>query len=60
MSEFPKTVRGFYWLVIKKFPFSVGIVFLCGVSGYMLNMLFQPLSSKWLVEIFENAINLQF
>lgn len=60
MSEFPKTVRGFYWLVIKKFPFSVGIVFLCGVFGYMLNMLFQPLSSKWLVEIFENAINLQF
>jgi ATP-binding cassette subfamily B protein len=60
MSEFPKTVRGFYWLVIKKFPFSVGIVFLCGVFGYMLNMLFQPLSSKWVVEIFENAINLQF
>ena len=59
-SDFPKTVRGFYWLVIKKFPFSVGIVFLCGVFGYMLNMVFQPLSSKWLVEIFENAINLQF
>lgn len=56
-SDFPKTVRGFYWLVIKKFPISVGIVFLCAIMGNMLDMLFRPLASKWLVEIFENAVN---
>ena len=56
-DKFPKTVRGFYWLIIKHFPFTVGIVFFMSVLGYMLDMLFRPLSSKWLVEIFENAVN---
>lgn len=56
-DNFPKTVRGFYWIVIKHFPFSVGIIFFMSVVGYMLDMLFRPLSSKWLVEIFENAVN---
>lgn len=57
MKDFPKTVRGFYWLVIKKFPFYFGTIFTIGIAGNVFNMIFEPLSSKWMMQIFENAFN---
>lgn len=50
-----KSLRGFYWLVIKRFPFYFGALFLCGVLGRVLQMLFDPLTTKWMIQIFENA-----
>ncbi len=57
MKDFPKTVRGFYWLVIKKFPWYFGTIFTIGIVGNVFNMIFEPLSSKWMMQIFENAFN---
>lgn len=54
-DSFPKTVRGFYWLCLKTSPWYVGAVFVCTVLGNTLEMMFGPLISKWMVEIFENA-----
>lgn len=56
-DSFPKTLRGFYWLVIKKFPFYFGTIFTIGIVGNVFNMIFEPLSSKWMMQIFENAFN---
>ena len=54
-DTFPKTVRGFYWLVIKHFPYFFGTIFICGVIGNTMNMIFDPLIMKWITQIFENA-----
>ncbi len=59
-DNFPKTVRGYYWLCLRKFPWFIGTVFACSVVGRMLEMLFTPLINKWIVEIFENAIDKNF
>ena len=50
-----KSLRGFYWQVIKKFPIFFGVIFLCGVLGKVLHIIFGPLTSKWMIQIFENA-----
>ena len=55
--NFPKTVFGFYWLVIKKFPWFFGILFVCGTLTHVLQMVFGPLTSKWMIEIFESTAN---
>ena len=55
--DFPKTVKGVYWLVIKKFPIYFGAIFLCGILGNVLNMVFDPLAMKWITQIFENAVS---
>ena len=57
---FPKTVRGYYWLCLRKFPWFIGTVFACDIVGRALEMLFNPLINKWIVEIFENAIDKNF
>ena len=54
-DSFPKTVRGYYWLCLRKFPWFIGTVFMCTVLGNTLEMIFGPLISKWIVEVFENA-----
>lgn len=59
-DKFPKTVRGFYWLVIKKFPFAMGTIFLCRLLGNTFDMLVRPLTSKWMIEIFQNAAHSDF
>jgi len=56
-DSFPKTVKGFYWLVIKKFPFYFGTIFTIGVIGNLFNMIFDPLASKWMMQVYENAAN---
>ncbi len=54
-DNFPKTVRGFYWLIIKKFPWYFGSIFTIGVFGMVIDMIFGPLVTKWVTQIFENA-----
>ena len=55
--NFPKTLFGFYWLVIKRFPWFFGILFVCGTLIHVLQMVFGPLTSKWMIEIFESTAN---
>lgn len=59
-KEFPRTVRGFYWLIIKKFPWYFGLMFSCGIIGCCLDMIFGPLTTKWTMQIFENAATADF
>ncbi len=59
-DSFPKTVRGYYWLCLRKFPWFIGTVFACTVIGHALEMVFSPLITKWMVEIFENAVDKNF
>ena len=59
-DSFPKTVRGFYWLCLKTSPWYVGALFVCTVLGNVLEMMFEPLISKWMVEIFEKAADKNF
>ena len=54
-DNFPKTVRGFYWLIIKKFPWYFGSIFTIGVFGVIIDMIFSPLTTKWVTQIFEKA-----
>ena len=56
-NMFPKTVWGFYWLVIKKFPVYYGVIFVCGILSNVMSMIFDPLASKWTMQIFENALD---
>lgn len=56
-DSFPKTVRGFYWQVIKKFPVYYGILFAIGLCLFTINMVFTPLTLKWITELFENALS---
>lgn len=56
-DNFPKTVRGFYLLVIKKFPWYFGTLLCVGILGNLLGMVFGPLTSKWMMQIFENAVD---
>ena len=55
--NFPKTLFGFYRLVIKRFPWFFGTLFVCGTIGNVLSMVFGPLTSKWMIEIFESTAN---
>lgn len=55
LCSFPKTLFGFYWLVIKKFPYFFGALFVCGTLTNIFQMIFGPLTSKWMIEIFESA-----
>ncbi len=54
-DKFPKTYQGFYWLVIKHFPWYFGSLFFIGITITIFQMVFGPLTSKWMMQIFENA-----
>ncbi len=56
-DTFPKTYKGFYWLVIKKFPWYFGTIFTLDIIITIIGMIFGPLVSKWMMQIFENAIS---
>ncbi len=58
--NFPKTLYGFYWLVIKKFPWYFGALCLCGIIGRALSVIYQPLTLKWFTQIFQNSANAQW
>lgn len=57
MTTFPKTFYGFYWLVVKHFPIYFSVLFACGIILNVLGMIFGPLTSKWMMQIFESAIS---
>jgi ATP-binding cassette subfamily B protein len=59
-DNFPKTLRGFYWLVIKKFPFYFGVTFVCGILANIFQMIFDPLIMKWITQVFENAVSANY
>lgn len=56
-DNFPKTYKGFYWQIIKKFPWYMGTIFAIDLILVVINMIFDPLASKWMIQVFENAID---
>ena len=50
---FPKTVRGFYWLVVKKFPLFFGTMFFSGVLMSLGQMIIKPITNKLVFSIFD-------
>lgn len=59
---FPKTVRDFYWMVVKKFPLFFGTMFLSVVLGSIANILMSPITNKLLFSIFDgnNIHNMKY
>ena len=59
---FPKTVKGFYWLIVKKFPLFFGTMFLSGVLISIANIAIYPLTNKLIFSIFDgnNLSNFQY
>ena len=59
---FPKTVRGFYWLIVKKFPLFFGTMFLGGVIASLARTILEPLSYKMIFSIFDanNISNVKY
>ena len=51
--EFPKTVKGFYWLIVKKFPLFFGAMFLAVVLGSLGEMVVRPITTKMVFSIFD-------
>ena len=51
---FPKTVKGFYWLIVRKFPLYFGTLFFGGILMSVLHMLIRPISNKLVFSIFDN------
>ena len=56
-DDFPKTYKGFYWRVIKHFPWFFGTIFSIDIFSTIISMVFFPLTSKWMMQIFENAVS---
>lgn len=56
IDNFPKTYRGFYWLVIKKFPWYFGFSALLGIIIYASNIWLEPYVIKWQLNFFESAV----
>ncbi|MBP5707482.1 MAG: ABC transporter ATP-binding protein [Alphaproteobacteria bacterium] len=50
---FPKTVRGFYWIIVKKFPLFFGTMFLTGVLTSLAQMIIKPITTKIVFSIFD-------
>lgn len=57
IDNFPKTYRGFYWLVIKKFLWYFTAAFILEMLLWGVPMITGPYSMQWRMSIFENAIN---
>lgn len=58
-EKFPKTLNGFYWAVIKKFPWFIGSMFFLTVFLDAFGLFYGPLVSKWMFYIFENALTIE-
>ena len=57
IDNFPKTYRGFYWLVIKKFLWYFIAAFVLDMLIWGVPLITGPYSMQWRMSIFENAIN---
>lgn len=53
--DFPATVFGFYWSVVRRFPLFYSIVGCAFILSFMLNNTIFPYINKWAVQIFESA-----
>ena len=53
--DFPKTVFGFYWSVIKRFPLFYSVVGIALILGFGFDRIMFPYTNKWAVQIFESA-----
>ncbi len=54
-TDFPKTLFGFYWSVIRRFPLAYATVGIVTIVSYVLNNIMFPYTNKWAVQIFESA-----
>lgn len=45
-DDFPKTYKGFYWLIIKKFPWFFGTIFSIDIITTIIGMVFFPINIK--------------
>ena len=57
IDDFPKTYRGFYWLVIKKFWWYFSATFIVDMLVWGAPLITGPYAMQWRMSIFENAIN---
>ena len=54
-NQFPKKLGLFYWNIIKKFPFFIGLMFFGQVIRHAVDLSITPLASMWMFEVFEKA-----
>ncbi|MBR4475323.1 MAG: ABC transporter ATP-binding protein [Alphaproteobacteria bacterium] len=59
---FPKTVKGFYWLIVKKFPLFFGTMFIGGILMRVARLVVFPLTNKFIFSIFDgnNIHNIRY
>ena len=57
-NEFPKNLRGFYWMIIKRFPWYFGALFLLKTSRQFVGMISGSLISMWTFGLFENVADI--
>lgn len=53
--DFPATVFGFYWSVIRQFPLFYTLAGIGMIMSYALDNIMFPYTNKWAVQIFESA-----
>ena len=53
--DFPATVFGFYWSVIRQFPLFYTLAGIGTIMSYALDNIMFPYTNKWAVQIFESA-----
>ena len=53
--DFPATVFGFYWSVIRQFPLFYTLAGIGMILSYTLDNIMFPYTNKWAVQIFESA-----
>ena len=57
IDNFPKTYRGFYWLVMKKFWWYFSATFVVDMLVWAYPLVTGPYMMQWSMSIFENAVN---
>ena len=53
--DFPTTVFGFYWSVVRQFPLFYTLAGIGMILSYALDNIMFPYINKWAVQIFESA-----
>ena len=53
--DFPTTVFGFYWSVVRRFPLFYTLAGIGMIMSYALDNIMFPYTNKWAVQIFESA-----
>ena len=53
--DFPATVFGFYWSVVRQFPLFYTLAGIGMILSYALDNIMFPYTNKWAVQIFESA-----